>query len=500
MPLLPPAEVVREPLPKQIWATLKEARRAATKNERSLVVFVPEDKARFDAAVAFFKSVEGVKARKEAEVWLPNPGDPDATRLMDELGLRSLPALVSLSNSGKRSLKSRMGEDCVPLSDAFEELFESKPVPLSWVRGWVGSGQPVEPFLAFAKDRKQSLDAGAKEPHRTWLMGLLEGDDKRLRNWAATRLVEANAPLQAKESKPFPVLVELLQKRFEKEVRQGNQDRENGIVILPEDPKEHSFTGYPNPPMMELGLPGIIPDKAPLWPALRELLKSNPAMKVSVPIYVLMAPALQEADRDWLHVLLSREAKEEKSWDAQRATLYWIATDWLLAFGKASDWEAFRVKMAPMGWDESLVRLMEEVKKVPGYWDSEPGLQSMFCEGETQESFWEHPDACLASWGVTREALVEFGMDKMKSKGTPAPPEYPGEAYRRGFSTTLHLRMIVGPDGNTKWVRPEPGYALSFFAPAGMAYAMKWRFEPARVAGVPRPSQFRLNMPFRRTR
>jgi len=45
-------------------------------------------------------------------------------------------------------------------------------------------------------------------------------------------------------------------------------------------------------------------------------------------------------------------------------------------------------------------------------------------------------------------------------------------------------------------VRPEPGYALSFFAPAGMAYAMAWQFEPARVAGVARPSQFYLTMPY----
>lgn len=152
--------------------------------------------------------------------------------------------------------------------------------------------------------------------------------------------------------------------------------------------------------------------------------------------------------------------------------------------------------MVPIGWDGELVRLMEEVKKISGYWGSEPGLQSMFCEGETQESFWENPDSCLAAWGTTREALVEFGMDKMKSKGIPAPPIYPGEAKLMGFSATLKLRMLVGPDGSTKWVRPEPGFALSFFAPAGMAYAMRWKFEPARVAGLARPSQFMLTMPF----
>lgn len=489
-------EAVLAPLPKQVWSTLKEARRAAAKNERSLVVFVPEDRTRQKAALDFFQSLEGMKARVDTEVWLVAPGDPAASRLLDELGLRSLPVLASLTPSGKQALRFRLGEDCVPLASAFEDLFKSRPVSPVWLRDWVGRDQAIEPFLVFAADREKDLGAGRKEPHRTWLMGLLQGKDVRLRNWAATRLVEANALVKEKEPRPFPVLVKLLNERFEEEVRRGNRIRSDSPETALDGVKEPSYAGNPNPPMLGLGYPGKIPDKAPCWTAIREMLQNSKSMIVNVPIYVLMAPKLQEADKGWILLHLAREAKAAMQLDAQDSPLYWIATDWLLVYGRPGDWIAFRAVMVPLKWAGTLDRLMDTVKKIAGYWDSEPGMQSLFCDGETQESFWEHPDACLASWGITREALVEFGMDRMKSKSAPSPPRYPEDARLRRFSTTLRLRMVVGPDGNTKWVRPEPGFALSFFAPNGMAYAMRWRFEPARVAGVARPSQFILTMPF----
>ena len=270
-------------MPKQVWATLKDARKAASRNERFLVVFMPEDETRYKAALGFFKSLEGMRARSEAEVWLPRPADPEAVGLMDQLGLRSLPALATLTGSGKQVLRSRLGEDCVPLQSAFEKLFESKQVPPALVQDWIGQDQPLEPCLAFAKDRKRDLGAGAKEPHRTWLMGLLGGKDKRLQNWAATRLVEANAPMQLNDPKPFPVLVELLKERFEKEVRQGNRDRGEPPVNPLEPLKETSFGGRRNPPLADLGEPGQIPDKAPCWSALRGLFRTNPKMTFPVP-------------------------------------------------------------------------------------------------------------------------------------------------------------------------------------------------------------------------
>lgn len=494
--LVPPAEIIQEPMPKQVWATLKDARRAAIANQRSLVMFVPEDKARFSAALAFFKSLDGMKARREAEVWLPQPGNSDAIKLLDELGLRSLPVLATLSMSGKQSVRSFLGEECVPLAPAFQRLFENKPVPNSQVQDWIGQNLTIEPFLAFAAARKANMGAAATEPHRSWLVGLVGGKDERVRNWAATRLLEADAPIQANEPRPFPILFDFLHKRFQKEVRQGNTERAKPGADGDGEPKGSSFAGSVHPPLADLGLSGLIHEKAPFWPAIRGFLKNDPLAKVNIPLYVLMAPQLKEADRDWIVSHLVREGKETSHGKAHLAVLYWIATDWLLAYGNSADWDAFQGVMVPFAWDAALAELRKELQKVPGYWDSQPGIQSMFCEGQTQESFWENPDACLAAWGITREALVEFGMDKMKSKGTPTPPRYPPDALRMGFSSNLKLRMVVGSDGNTKWVRPEPGYALSFFAPAGMAYAMRWRFEPARVAGVPRPSQFRLTMPF----
>ena len=184
--------------------------------------------------------------------------------------------------------------------------------------------------------------------------------------------------------------------------------------------------------------------------------------------------------------------------DPDRSPLYWIATDWLILYGKPADWEAFRAAMVPEDWVKALARLRKDLDRVPGFWETRPELQAMFCEGETQDAFWEHPDACLAGWGVTREALVEFGLDRMKVRKEPLTPRYPAAASRMDFSTTLHLRMLVGPDGKTLWVRPQPGYALALFAPSGMASAMGWRFDPARVAGISRPSQFLWTISFYR--
>jgi hypothetical protein len=491
LPFLPPAEVVQVSMPTHTWGTLQEARRAASRSGLTLAVLVPEDQTRYDAVLAILRSVDGAKVRGLAEFWLPRPGDPDASKLMDELGLRSLPAFATLSGSGKRALVTLLGDECVPVSTALSKLVEPAPVPQAWLQDWIGKGTPIEPFLAFARDRKRSLDAAAKEPHRTWLVNLMRGKDVNLRNWAATRLVEANT-----EGTAYPVLLDQLKARFKREVQQGNQGKDWVANNGRNGSEAPSFSGKADPPVADLGRSGIIDEKAPVWLAIRQRLRHDPSLKLNVGLYTLLAPALQAADKDWILALLAREADVLPRVKAQYSPLYWLATDWLLAFGRPGDWEGFISSMAPMGWDGKLRSLMNTMKEVPCYWNSEPDLQSMYSDGECQETFWEHPDTCLASWGVTREMLVEFGIERMKSKGNPMAPAYPPEARSLSLSTNLHIRMLVGPDGILKWARPEPGYALSFFAPTGLAYAMKWRFEPARVAGVPRPSQFHLTIPF----
>jgi hypothetical protein len=437
-----------------------------------------------------------VKARRNAEVWLPAPGDPEAARLLADLGLHSLPALATLAPSGKKALRSRLGEDCVPLAQAFEKLLADAPVPPALVQEWIGKDQALEPFLAFAAARKADLGSGAREPHRSWLVGLLLGKDERLQRWAATRLVEADAREAAQEPKAFQIFLDQVLLRFDREVRQGNPDRYAPQRPWPAGSTPPSFAGKADPPLADLGDTGRLADLAPFWSALRVTLNQRTTLRFALPHYALLAPRLLEEDRAWLLALLAQAGKAKVALEPRKAALYWIATDWLLVYGKPADWDRFGAEMAPLGWGEALAGLAKTLKAIPGYWDANPGLQSMFCDGATQESFWAQPDACLASWGVTREALVEFGMDQMKAKATPTPPRYPLDAKEMGFSTTLVLRMLVGPDGVTRWVRPEPGYALALFAPAGLAFATAWRFEPARVAGVARPSQFMMKMPF----
>lgn len=490
--LAPAPTQAQGPLPQQVWTTLPEARKAAKQSGRNLVMFVAEDEGRRKAALDFLLSLEGAKHRSMVELWLPGVGDSQAQVALDELGLRSMPALAWLTPNGKRPMKAILGEDCVPLSKAFDQLFETKPIPPAWVQNWAGKDLPLAPFLAFAEARKKDLGAAAQEPFRTWLYGMLAGPDPRLKTWAATRLVEANVPDTGQLVKPFPILAEALEERFRQEVCRGNR------YHSPEGfgPKEAPFTGVLNPPLPSLGSTGRMNPKAPFWSVFRRHLETSPRVVFNVPFYVLMAPELAEGDRTWILRLLAQEGKAANHVDALRSALYWVATDWLILYGKPADWDAFHLPMVSATWDEPFARLRKNLDKVPGFWGTKPELQSMFCEGMTQDAFWEHPESCLATWGVTREALVEFGMDQMKTKAQPGRPTYPEEAKRMGFSTTLRLRMLVGPDGKTLWVRPEPGFALSYFAPSGMAFAMLWQFEPARVAGIPRPSQFLLTMPY----
>lgn len=496
---IPPSVQDAAALPKQVWATLGDARRAASADSKPLILFVPEDQARYDAASAFFRSFEGIKARRDAEVWLATPGSTEAVKLLDELQIRSLPALVHLNRTGKRAISFRQGQDCVPLLDAFSALFRAWVEKPELIQAWA-PGESAGSFLAFSAARRKDRGAGALEPHRSWLIKLLGSKDDRLRDWAATRLVEAAAGYREGEPRAMPVLMQLLGRRFDREVRYGNRAKEESGIrpnhqIENADPK--AIGQDPNPPLIDLGFPGLIAPDAPCWPRFREDLSAASNLEFSLAHYVLFAPHLKEQDKAWILKLLTSAPDAKRGVQATSSALFWIASDWLLAYGLASDWEAFRKASEVRGWNKDFLEIEDKVRGLGAYWNSSRKVQSMFCEDSSSEAFWENPDPCLAAWGVTREALVEFGMDRLQSKGTPAPPRYPTLARFHRFSTTLRIRMLVGTDGTVKWARPEPGFALAFFAPEGLEYAMKWKFEPSRVGGVARPSMFSLTMPFK---
>jgi len=124
-------------------------------------------------------------------------------------------------------------------------------------------------------------------------------------------------------------------------------------------------------------------------------------------------------------------------------------------------------------------------------------MQDMFCEGTTEEEFWKNPEGCLAEWGVTRETLLALAWDGGKIKSMPPPPIYPKSARALRLQNKISLRLVIDAAGKVRSIRPEPGFALAFFAPEAMEWATKTVFQPVTIAGVPRPGKFIYNLNFK---
>ncbi|BDU71925.1 energy transducer TonB [Mesoterricola silvestris] len=480
-PALPPAETRPAPSLAQVHGDLKTARQAAEKSRRPVLGIFPEDETRFQAALSFLNTLEGARLRSESEVWLARPGDPSAQALLDKAEIRSLPAVVKLDSRARTVQDFLAGSDGAPLDKACRELMEREDAhgvpPLERIRAWSGGMDPA-PFVAFGQARAQDLGAAALEPHRSWLVGLVKNPDSRLRAWAATRLVEANARMAPGDPDAWGAFLEFRLKEFYDTIR-------------------NRMTGRVSSPWGKLGAPGFIGPKAPFWPAIRALLRSPKAPALGASFYALMAPELRAEDREWVLGTFTAQGHRQAG-EPWNNTAFWIGTDWLLAYGAPADWAAFASGLTDGAWKTALHDVEYQVRQVPAFWDASPAVQDLFCEGETADAFWKNPDGCLASWGVTRETLVELGIDQIRLLKGGAYPRYPEEAKRRGFTGIVHVRTLVDAKGKPLWARPLPGYALCFFAPFGVRYAANATFEAAKVGGVGRPAQFVFHFPFKR--
>lgn len=478
--------------PPHAWRTLQEARTAAKKSSRRLIVFIPDQLERREAALAFLQTLEGVHARGEAEICLLRPEDPEGAVLLDRWKLRSRPALLQLDAEERRLFSVRLGEDCVPFPKALLGMVEGEAAPIdpALVQAWIGPKVPLQPFLDFAKARHDDLSAGAREPFRSWLVALIKGSDPRLRSWAAARLVEAGAPLQNDDPNPVPLVLSFMENEFRSQVLEGNlNDPTPGGT-----PRDWGTSE--EPPHPSLGPGGHLDAKAPCWAAWRSQLLNTSAPTIRLGFYALFAPRLADGDQAWLlrQWTIIQSGKHPEPWSSAS---FWLATDWLMAFGTPADWSAFLAQASDPAWKDALGDLKRQLEGIKAYWGAPPKLQNLFCGERTAEAFWKDPDSCLAAWGVTRESLLELGMDQVSVKVRPRPPSYPFQAKRRHLSATLVLRILIDKDGTVQWVRPEPGYALGMLGATGLAYAARWRFDPTRIAGKPMPSIFVLTMPFK---
>jgi protein TonB len=104
------------------------------------------------------------------------------------------------------------------------------------------------------------------------------------------------------------------------------------------------------------------------------------------------------------------------------------------------------------------------------------------------------PATGMSVAGAGTAHVVDFAWDQMKVKFQPPAPQYPPLAKIARIQGTVVVEIIVGPDGI-----PTSAHAVE--GPAQLRqcaedYAMKWKFEPALLNGVPQTARFKLTMPF----
>ncbi len=474
MLFLPP--VLEQPAPLAStgpWVERSQATEASLRDRKPLLAFFAKDAAQREAVVAFLDTGEGAKVRASMTIWLPMPEDPAAAEMLDRLQIRSRPGLVVLDERGARPLWVRRGEECEPLASAFQAAQPpfARLLPGEAVQAWIGPGQKPDPFLAFAKARSGNLGAGALEPHRTFLAGLLSNGPEPLKGWAATRLVEADAPMKAFEPAPFPLFLELAAEDYT-------------LQMIPLYRKNQRPAPPPSP---SLGETGNLPALAPVLPVIRQQLRSADKPVLGRGMFAIMAKNLRQEDRDWILRQWTLFVPQMRERPASESVVYQMAANWLLSYGMAPDWDAF-LAPAHSAWQATLKELRKAVQAVPE-------------TGKAPLGVLEDPPAFQAAFGIPRQDVVELEPDwsgspaHLAQKAADVP--YPREAAARLITGYVAVEFLVGTRGEVLWVRPLPGYPLAFLGPTALAHGAGLKFKPVTVAGKPAPFHFVAHLWFR---
>ena len=169
---------------------------------------------------------------------------------------------------------------------------------------------------------------------------------------------------------------------------------------------------------------------------------------------------------------------------------FWIVTDWALAWGASEDLKAIESAIPEGPARNEFSRIRGRIQEVQGFF--EPSTRSK-STAEAQEKV---PTGELNL--MEKAELVSFSQIRVKLQ--PAAPLYPREAKDRKMMTVLKVEMTIDPEGRPVRCRPLPGPWLAFFGPTALKYSLDWRFEPARLNGIPQYARFLLTMPFRLSR
>lgn len=91
--------------------------------------------------------------------------------------------------------------------------------------------------------------------------------------------------------------------------------------------------------------------------------------------------------------------------------------------------------------------------------------------------------------------VQDFDFADLKVRRQPPPPGYPKAAFDRGVQSTVMVELSVNDKGF-----PTSADALSGQVELQMAairYGLTWEFEPVEFNGQPRPSPFKLVLPYK---
>ncbi|GLH67443.1 TonB family protein [Geothrix edaphica] len=105
------------------------------------------------------------------------------------------------------------------------------------------------------------------------------------------------------------------------------------------------------------------------------------------------------------------------------------------------------------------------------------------------------PGAAPAEAVEKAKGVVDFDFRQIRVKRQPPAPPYPTAAKLARVQGTVVLDLIIDPQGEPILAEAREGPVPLLLT--AISYALDWRFEPAKLNGVPQVARFRLTMPFR---
>ena len=97
--------------------------------------------------------------------------------------------------------------------------------------------------------------------------------------------------------------------------------------------------------------------------------------------------------------------------------------------------------------------------------------------------------------GISAKTSVDFDFSQIKIQFQPTPPPYPAMARIARIQGTVIVEILIGLDGVPLSAHSIEGPPQ--LRPTAEAFAMQFRFEPARLNGQPVNAKFKLTMPFK---